>query len=172
VRRIAVAQPDLYLKVVKTETGSRRPAHAAANQSVAGESIAAGAVLVRIPRVTMQMLRVKAFLAALIFSLCALVSVQARDDGRYANDPLKYWFDHLASGKGACCSFADGVSIQDVDWDTQDGKYRVRLYGEWIIVPDSAVVTEPNKFGPAVVWPYMDAKGVTQIRCFLPGAGT
>jgi hypothetical protein len=120
----------------------------------------------------MQMLRVKAFLAALIFSLGALVSVQARDDGRYANDPLKYWFDHLASGKGACCSFADGVSIQDVDWDTQDGKYRVRLYGEWIIVPDNAVVTEPNKFGPAVVWPYMDAKGVMQIRCFLPGSGT
>jgi hypothetical protein len=54
----------------------------------------------------------------------------------------------------------------------QDGKYRVRLYGEWILVPDDAVVTEPNKFGPAVVWPYMDAKGVTQIRCFLPGAGT
>jgi hypothetical protein len=21
-------------------------------------------------------------------------------------------------------------------------------------------------------WPYMDAKAVTQIRCFLPGAGT
>ena len=104
--------------------------------------------------------------------LGALVPVQARDDGRYANDPLKFWFDDLASGKGACCSFADGVSIQDVDWDTQNGKYRVRLYGDWIIVPDNAVVTEPNKFGPAVVWPYMDAKGMTQIRCFLPGAGT
>ena len=36
---------------------------------------------------------------------------------------------------------------------------------------NSAVVTEPNRFGPAVVWPYMDAEGATQIRCFLPGAG-
>ena len=35
------------------------------------------------------------------------------------------------------------------------GHYRVRLNGEWIVVPDNAVVTEPNKFGPAVVWPYM-----------------
>ena len=95
----------------------------------------------------------------------------ARDDGRYANSPLKSWFDQLASGKGLCCSFADGFSVDNVDWDTQDGHYRVRLYGEWIVVPDNAVVTEPNKFGPAIVWPYMDTDGQTQIRCFLPGAG-
>ena len=97
----------------------------------------------------------------------------ARDDGRYANSPLKSWFDQLASGKGLCCSFADGFSIQDVDWDTSgpDGTYRVRIHGEWINVPPNAVVTEPNRFGPAVVWPYMDGDGQTQIRCFLPGAG-
>jgi hypothetical protein len=34
----------------------------------------------------------------------------ARDDGRYANSPLKSWFDRLASGNGLCCSFADGFS--------------------------------------------------------------
>ena len=62
-------------------------------------------------------------------------------------------------------------SVQDVDWDTQDGSYRVRLQGEWVVVPDAAVVSEPNRFGPAVVWPYLDANGTTQIRCFLPGAG-
>lgn len=94
----------------------------------------------------------------------------ARDDGRYANSPLKGWFEGLASGKGLCCSFADGVSIKDVDWDTEGGHYRVRLYGEWIVVPDNAVVTEPNRFGLAVVWPFMDVSGVTQIRCFMPGA--
>jgi hypothetical protein len=93
-------------------------------------------------------------------------------DGRYANSPLKQWFDQLASGKGMCCSFADGFKVEDVDWDTQDGRYRVQLHGQWIVVPDSAVVPEPNRFGPAVVWPYMDARGVMQIRCFLPGAGT
>jgi hypothetical protein len=98
--------------------------------------------------------------------------VSARDlDGRYANSPLKQWFDQLASGNGLCCSFADGFSVQDVDWDTKDGRYRVRLQGEWVVVPDEAVVTEPNRFGPTVVWPYLDASGATQIRCFLPGAG-
>ena len=108
---------------------------------------------------------------ALCMSAFVPSGVSARDDGRYANSPLHAWFDQLASGKGLCCSFADGVSIQNVDWDTQEGRYRVRLHGEWIFVPESAVVTEPNRFGPAVVWPYMDAEGATQIRCFLPGAG-
>jgi hypothetical protein len=113
--------------------------------------------------------------AFVVTALCLLVSmpsgVSARDDGRYANSPLKAWFDQLASKKGLCCSFADGVSVEDVDWDSQDGRYRVRVGGQWIVVPDSAVVTEPNRFGRAVVWPYQDADGTTQIRCFLPGAG-
>lgn len=114
-------------------------------------------------------------LALTVMALCTLASipshVAARDDGRFANSPLKPWFDQLASGKGLCCSFADGVSVENVDWDTQNGKYRVRLKGQWFIVPDAALVMEPNKFGPAVVWPYQDANGTTQIRCFLPGAG-
>ncbi len=110
-----------------------------------------------------------------VIALCIIVlvptSLSAHDDGQFGNSPLKAWFDRLASGKGLCCSFADGVSIQDVDWDTQGGRYRVRLKGQWFDVPDTALITEPNRFGPAVVWPYQDSEGVTQIRCFLPGAG-
>jgi len=105
--------------------------------------------------------------------------VRARDDGRYANSPLKSWFDQLASKKGLCCSFADGFSLTDVDWDVQCATvagierchYRVRIDGEWTDVPDEAVVVEPNRYGAAVVWPYKDASGSTQIRCFMPGAG-
>jgi hypothetical protein len=105
--------------------------------------------------------------AALLGSSC---SVLALDDGRFGNDPLKNWFDNLSSEKGMCCSFADGLSISDVDWDTTDGHYRVRLHGEWIDVPDTAVVTGPNRYGPAVVWPYMNDGGKIYTRCFLPGA--
>jgi hypothetical protein len=92
-------------------------------------------------------------LAALALGLTTMLvpgQLVARDDGRFANSPLKPWFDHLASGKGLCCSFADGVTVQDVDWDTQDGHYRVRIYGQWLVVPDVPVVTEPNRFGMAV----------------------
>lgn len=114
----------------------------------------------------------------------------ARDDGRYADSPLKAWFDQLSSHKGNCCSFADGISIKDVDWDTKevcengksggDGnsfvpvctiRYRVNLDGQWILVPDDAVVTEPNRFGPAIVWPYYSGpNNEILIRCFLPSA--
>jgi hypothetical protein len=112
-------------------------------------------------------------LAVVALCLNTLVPSQllARDDGRFANSSLKPWFDQLASSKGLCCSFADGVKVENVDWDTQNGRYRVRLSGQWILVPDAALVTEPNRFGPAVVWPYQDASGATQIRCFMPGAG-
>ena len=121
-------------------------------------------------------------LALTVVALCMLLvvsslfvpsQVSARDDGRYAseNPELHKWFDQLASAKGLCCSFADGVSVENVDWDTQNGRYRVRIQGQWVVVPDAAVVTEPNRFGPAVVWPYQDAAGATQIRCFLPAAG-
>jgi hypothetical protein len=109
-----------------------------------------------------------------LMALCMFASaagVSARDDGRYANSPLKPWFDQLASKKGLCCSFADGVKVENVDWDSQDGRYRVRLEGQWVMVPESALITEPNRFGPAVVWPYRDSDGTTQIRCFMPGAG-
>lgn len=98
-------------------------------------------------------------------------SASARDDGRYANEPLRDWFEHLASDKGACCSFADGVSVTDIDWDTQGGHYRVLLHGVWIDVPDTAVVREPNRYGQAVVWPFMDGLGNIHIRCFMPGPG-
>jgi hypothetical protein len=111
----------------------------------------------------------------LVLTLCTGLFVPnhsfARDDGRFTDTPLRQWFDQLESARGLCCSFADGVSIQDVDWETRDGGYRVRLHGLWFVVPDAALVKEPNRFGPAVVWPYLDTNGATQIRCFLPGAG-
>jgi hypothetical protein len=62
----------------------------------------------------------------------------AHDPGR---PELNGWFDKLASGRGLCCSLIDGVTIADPDWESKDGHYRVRLGGEWIDVPDDALVT-------------------------------
>jgi hypothetical protein len=102
-------------------------------------------------------------------ALLATGPVPARDDGRYANSPLKPWFDQLQSGRGLCCSVADGVAVSDPDWDSREGHYRVRLDGEWIDVPPDAVITEPNKAGRTMVWPVRSALGKS-IRCFLPGS--
>jgi hypothetical protein len=110
-------------------------------------------------------------LAALMLAL-ACNSGHARDpDGRYANSPLKQWFDTLKSGKGPCCSDADGSAVSDVDWESANGHYRVRLDGEWIDVPDEAVITEPNRVGRTMVWPLRGYLGVS-IRCFMPGSMT
>ena len=95
----------------------------------------------------------------------------AHDDGRYAQSPLKSWFDSLRSKAGVpCCDVADGQRLDDVDWESRDGHYRVRIKGQWYDVPTEAVIEQANKFGPAVVWPYDNGSGI-QIRCFIPGAG-
>ncbi len=106
--------------------------------------------------------------AAVIVVVSSIGAVRARDDGRYTNSPLKPWFDSLKSSKGLCCSVADGLAVADPDWESKDGRYRVRLEGAWVDVPDDAVITEPNRFGRTMVWPTTGSLG-TSIRCFMPG---
>jgi hypothetical protein len=109
---------------------------------------------------------------AVLLSIASTQLVQARDpDGRYANSPLKQWFDSLRSGKGPCCSDADGSAVSDVDWESRDGHYRVRIEGDWVDVPEEAVITEPNRAGRTMVWPIRGYGGLT-IRCFMPGSMT
>ena len=95
----------------------------------------------------------------------------AKDDGRYAQSSLKQWFDSLKSGKGPCCSDADGSAVSDVDWESKEGRYRVRIEGQWYEVPDDAVITVPNLSGRTMVWPINGYSGLT-IRCFMPGPMT
>jgi hypothetical protein len=78
--------------------------------------------------------------------------------------------DGLRSGKGPCCSDADGFALSDPDWESKSGNYRVRVDNEWIDVPDDAV-TEPNRAGRTMVWPIKGSLGAS-IRCFMPGSMT
>lgn len=108
-----------------------------------------------------------------LVSLVALAvgRAHARDlDGRYAASPLHEWFDHLASGKGLCCSVSDGRALEDPDWESAGDHYRVRIDGAWIDVQDEAVIKEPNRAGKTMVWPYYADGKVLYIRCFLPGS--
>lgn len=116
-----------------------------------------------------------------LLAVCVALAVMfgradARDpDGRYAQSPLKPWFDSLKSGKGPCCSDADGAAVSDPDWETKrvgdEVHYRVRIEGEWYDVPDDAVLTQPNLYGKTMVWPIKGWGGLT-IRCFIPGPMT
>jgi hypothetical protein len=97
-------------------------------------------------------------------------------EGRYANSPLKSWFESLHSGKGPCCSDADGATLSEVDWKSEDGHYLVRVEGKWWNVPDEAVINESNRAGQAMVWPVyyreLDTLVRVDIRCFIPGSMT
>ncbi len=124
---------------------------------------------------------------ACTLTLIALITPfgHARDRGQFVNTgaDLKAWFDGLRSGKGPCCSDADGSAISDSDWESKDGHYRVRIprlgyviEGReqelvWVDVPEEAVISEPNRVGRTMVWPIYGYMGVT-IRCFMPGSMT
>ena len=75
-----------------------------------------------------------------------------------------------------CCSDADGDKPEAV-WDnTDDPKfpYKVKLEGQWVNVPEWAVIKDKNRVGIAIVWYSVtraDAGPPTfYIRCFLPGS--
>jgi hypothetical protein len=107
--------------------------------------------------------------------ITALIALgAARDDGRYAQFPLKQWFDSLHSKKGYCCSDADG---QKTDYEISvDGAgkrhYAAPIDGVLTEVPDDAVLDAPNRTpeGSAMKWIYI-ANGRKQFKCFLPAAG-
>ena len=59
------------------------------------------------------------------------------------------------------------------DWfnKLKSGHYKVRLKGQWVDVPDDAVLNEPNRDGRTWVWPVYMLNSVL-IRCFIPGPMT
>lgn len=89
---------------------------------------------------------------------------RGHDHGRV----LSPWYQQLKSGKGPCCDGSDYNHVADVDWKRDGGHYQVRLEGQWVDVPDEAVLTGPNLDGRTLVWPTW-SNGLRAIRCFLPG---
>jgi len=84
------------------------------------------------------------------------------------------WFVDLTNQRGnSCCSDADGNQPEAV-WDNTDNPnypYKVKIEGQWVEVPEYAVIKSKNRVGIAIVW-YYKSLGSDQItiRCFLPGS--
>lgn len=131
-------------------------------------------------------------LAALILAVCFLAgflllaatgwqkAAGHAAPGQYAqvNPDIKRWIEGLTDSQGrGCCATADGMPLEEVDWDTEGDNYRVRLKdGKWHKVPDGAVIKGPNRIGYAIVWGYWINEGTDSeqfvFRCFIKGAGT
>ena len=88
----------------------------------------------------------------------------------YQHPELNSWYESLHSGKGPCCDGSDATRVDDADWETKDGHYRVRIDGEWVDVPNDAVVDGPNRAGRTMVWPYYLNGAFVGVRCFMPGS--
>ena len=113
-----------------------------------------------------------ALLVGYVLMMLSTTRVPARDvDGRWANSPNREWFEGLRSpGHGPCCSDADGSFLDDPDWKIADdgSHYVARFEGEWIDIPNDALVTEKNRVGKAMLWVYRGISG-PYVRCFMPG---
>jgi hypothetical protein len=110
-------------------------------------------------------------LAVLITSSVVLFAAasQASDYGQYqyVRRGIKAWIENLTDHRGTpCCATADGA-VPDV-WEMGASHYRVKIYGEWLDVPNAAVIKSPNRLGHAVVW-IDTSEDVMGVRCFLPG---
>jgi hypothetical protein len=125
----------------------------------------------------------QAMTPALIVILMLLSSTAyARWKPEYAQlDPkVQHFLETLHNKQGeSCCANADGYrpNEEDIEWDTKANRYRVKIEGNWIDVPDFAKLDDQNITGRAIVWSYHHFDPMTRqftneikIRCFLPGA--
>jgi len=149
------------------QSGRREAARIA--YCIVSDSLAACAWMVRPATGEMTMMlenRVAGIFLGIFFAIFVAPALAHDPSHPEFND----WFNRLSSKRGGlCCSFADGLTVADPDWDSKNGHYRVRLEGNWIDVPDDAVITEPNKAGRTMVWP-MRFDSEISIRCFIPGS--
>lgn len=111
-------------------------------------------------------------LLALMMAL-AVTTAHARDNGQWGavSPEIREWFNGLVNQQGGqCCSFADGVSIDDPDWRaTPKGTYQVFYREQWRDVPPEGLIRGANRIGHAVLWPVDYPNGEILIRCFMPG---
>jgi hypothetical protein len=105
----------------------------------------------------------------LLACLCALAGAAlAFDNGQYENVPpdIRAWFKSVMAPNGVpCCDISDG---HRTSYDVRQGAYWVPIEGQWMAVPERAVIRDRgNPVGEAVVW-YVHHRGSIIISCFVP----
>lgn len=118
-------------------------------------------------------IRIFLVVVALIVLAMAMFHRPARAHDRERPE-LDAWYRSLHADNGAtwCCDGSDAAHLADVDWESKDGHYRVRIDGMWWDVPEGAVITAPNRDGRTIVWMNGGYRGLTGVRCFMPGSMT
>ena len=95
-------------------------------------------------------------------------SAYAIDNGQYEHVPpeIRNWFKSVIAPNGVpCCDISDG---HRTEYDVRGGTYWVPIEGEWMAVPERAIIRDQgNPVGQAVVW-YVHHRGSIIISCFVP----
>jgi hypothetical protein len=95
----------------------------------------------------------------------------AVDRGQFDHVPpdIRAWFKRVIAPNGVpCCDISDG---HRTSYDVRGGAYWVPIEGEWMQVPDRAIIRDQgNPVGEAVVW-YVHHRGAVIISCFVPADG-
>lgn len=110
----------------------------------------------------------------------SVAASQAGDIGqnRQVSPEIKLWAEALTNEAGiGCCTIANGLIPEEIEWDISANSYRVKVDGQWLFVPDEAILKGPNRLGYAAVWFEIDhdidfEEYTISIRCFLPGAAS
>jgi hypothetical protein len=92
----------------------------------------------------------------------------AFDNGQYNDVPpdIRAWFRNVLAPNGVpCCDISDG---HRTEYDVRDGAYWVPIDGEWMLVPERAIIRNAgNPVGEAVDW-YVHHRGAIINSCFVP----
>ena len=92
----------------------------------------------------------------------------AVDRGQFGHVPpdIRAWFKSVIAPNGVpCCDELDG---HRTTYDVRAGAYWVPIEGQWMQVPERAVIRDQgNPIGEAVVW-YVHHRGSIIISCFVP----
>jgi len=116
-------------------------------------------------------MRSLATVALVVVSMSVSAASYAIDRGQFDNVPdhIRKWFKSVIAPNGVpCCDVSDG---HRTDYDMRQGAYWVPIEGEWMPVPERAVIRNAgNPVGEAVVW-YVHHRGAIVISCFVPGDG-
>jgi len=127
----------------------------------------------------MKILRIVAYIAVIAWLGVILGSLVVHSrPGHWVSsgDPeMDQWFhdQRIPGSRERCCDVADGRFVEE---DIRNGHYWIRseeTKGQWVPVPDGAIINSSNKWGlPAVWWGGSDGTGELYIRCYAPGAKT
>lgn len=107
--------------------------------------------------------------AVLLVFVCTLTGTAlAFDNGQYDNvsPDIRAWFKSVMAPNGVPCrDISDG---HRTEYDYRAGAYWVPIEGQWMAVPERAVIRDRgNPVGHAVVW-YVHHRGSIIISCFVP----